>query len=110
MGRITVFSTDGCKHCQRAKTLIAVHSTNGGTSDGTTSKAILCVEISLSQYPELRAGIQQLTGRATVPQIFFNDKYIGGITELERLAGLSRAEAGLECVITSCLHASSVWA
>jgi glutaredoxin len=43
-------------------------------------------DIKIDDKPYLYEIMQQLTnGRSDVPQIFFNSKYIGGLTELEKL-------------------------
>lgn len=39
--------------------------------------------INLSVYPEKRADMLKLADRLTVPQIFFNDKHIGGATDFD---------------------------
>ena len=72
MGRITVFSTSTCPHCKRAKGLL-------------TSKGWEYVEVSLSDYPEKRTAMLQLADKLSVPQIFFNEKHLGGASELAAL-------------------------
>ena len=72
MGRITVFSTATCPHCKRAKALLA-------------SKGWEYSEVSLSDYPERRSAMLQLADRLSVPQIFFNEKHVGGASDLAAL-------------------------
>ena len=71
-GRVTVYSISGCPFCARAKSLL-------------TEVGVPYVDINLDAYPERRAEVQERTGRRTVPQIFFNDKHIGGCDELRKL-------------------------
>ena len=52
MGRITVFHLATCPHCQRAKALL-------------TQRGITYHDISLTDYPEMRAGMLQLADRLT---------------------------------------------
>ena len=75
MGRITVFSLDDCPHCRRVKGALK-------------EKGFSFVEISLSSYPQKRGDMISLSDRLSVPQVFFNDRHIGGaddtVTLLER--------------------------
>lgn len=72
MGRITIFALASCPHCKAAKALI-------------TNRGWEYYEISLSDYPEKRPDMLSLCDRLTVPQIFFNEKHIGGASELKAL-------------------------
>ena len=72
-GRVTVFSISGCPHCRRAKSLLR-------------ERGVPFVEVNLDVYPERRAEAQERSKRKTVPQIFFNDRHIGGADELVALA------------------------
>ena len=72
MGRITVFSTSTCPHCKRAKALLA-------------DKGWEYSEVSLSDYPEQRTAMLQLADKLSVPQIFFNERHLGGASELAGL-------------------------
>ena len=73
MGKVTVFTVEGCSYCKRAKELL-------------TKKGVNFEEISLSSQPEWRPLLFLLTnGGRTAPKIFFNEQYIGGATELEAL-------------------------
>lgn len=73
MGRIVVFSLDGCPFCIKAKDLL-------------TLKNVSFENISLTEKPEWRNLLFLLTnGRSKVPQIFFNEKLIGGYDTLQKL-------------------------
>ena len=71
----TVFSISGCPHCRRAKAQL-------------TELGIGFTEISLSDYPEVRDGMIELSeGSVTVPQIFIGDDHIGGADQLMSMNG-----------------------
>ena len=72
MPKITIYTTQWCGYCTRAKMLL-------------DSKGIPYEEISLDDDPAFRQTIFDLTGRWTVPQIFIDDEPIGGYVELWRL-------------------------
>ncbi len=68
MGRITIFTIESCHHCLRVKAALHSHD-------------IPFVEISLSNEPVRRADMVSLSNRVTVPQVFFNETFIGGADE-----------------------------
>lgn len=65
MGVITIFSVDDCVHCTRLL---------GALND----QEIPCTEISLSTHPHRRTDMLSLSDRLTVPQVFFNERHVGG--------------------------------
>ncbi|XP_024863346.1 uncharacterized protein zgc:152951 isoform X2 [Kryptolebias marmoratus] len=72
-GRVTVYSIQGCPHCLQAKATlrrlgVPVHDVDVGSDS------------------ELRVKLKELTGRSTVPQIFFNNVHVGGNDDLLKLA------------------------
>ncbi len=69
MARITMYSTDWCGYCERAKVLLE-------------QRGIPYVEVSLDQEPNFRHRLFELTGGMTVPQIVIDGKPIGGYIEL----------------------------
>ncbi|KAG7261483.1 hypothetical protein CRUP_004068 [Coryphaenoides rupestris] len=71
-GRVTVYSIQGCPHCVQAK------ATLGGLG-------VPVRDVDLGKHPELRAVVKQLSGRSTVPQIFFNQVHVGGNDDLQKL-------------------------
>ncbi|XP_051814581.1 uncharacterized protein zgc:152951 isoform X2 [Acanthochromis polyacanthus] len=72
-GRVTVYSIQGCPHCMQAKATL-----------GRFGVPVCDVDIGV--HPELRGRVKELTGRSTVPQIFFNNVHIGGNDDLQKLA------------------------
>uniref|UniRef100_A0A3Q2Z5Q7 Zgc:152951 n=1 Tax=Hippocampus comes TaxID=109280 RepID=A0A3Q2Z5Q7_HIPCM len=71
-GRVTIYSIQGCPHCRQAKAFLA-------------PLGIPVCDVDLNEHPELQAPVKKLTGRVTVPQIFFNSLYIGGIEKLRKM-------------------------
>jgi glutaredoxin len=67
-GRITIFSLPDCPHCQRTKSALTV-------------RQIPYTEINLSIHPSARTFMLQLADRLSVPQVFFNERHIGGADE-----------------------------
>ncbi|CEM31849.1 unnamed protein product [Vitrella brassicaformis CCMP3155] len=72
MGAIVIFSLKACPHCKRVKGLFE-------------EKGWDFIEISLTDYPEKRNDMLQLTDRLTVPQVFFNSKHLGGAADIDEL-------------------------
>ncbi|XP_006802439.1 uncharacterized protein zgc:152951 isoform X2 [Neolamprologus brichardi] len=72
-GRITVYSIQGCPHCTQAKATLA-------------RLGVPVCDIDLGSHSELRAKVKELTGRSTVPQIFFNNVHVGGNDDLQKLS------------------------
>lgn len=71
-GRVTVYSVPGCPHCIQAK---AALSTLG----------VPVCDVDVNKHREIRAQLKELTGRSTVPQIFFNNMYVGNNEDLQKL-------------------------
>jgi len=67
-----MYTTQICPYCIRAKALL-------------TSKGIAFEEIDVSGDDTTRQWLVQATGRRTVPQIFINDKPIGGFDDMRAL-------------------------
>lgn len=88
MGRITIFTIESCRHCLRVKAALHSHD-------------IPFVEISLSHEPVRRVDMVSLSNRVTVPQVFFNETFIGGADETIELLN----QWNVECKSTT-EHAS----
>ena len=69
VARIRMYTTAWCGYCVRAKALL-------------DQRGIPYEEISMDDDPEFRRKLLDMTGRWTVPQIFIDDRPIGGYTEL----------------------------
>jgi glutaredoxin 3 len=72
MSDITVYTTNWCGYCDRAKALLR-------------ARGYSYTEINLDDEPGFRGKLLELTGRMTVPQILIGDQAIGGFTELREL-------------------------
>lgn len=71
MAKVTIYSKTYCPFCVRAKSLLE--------SKGADFEEIMVEKASAF------AELKERTGMRTVPQIFINDKLIGGYTELAAL-------------------------
>ncbi len=72
MKQIKIYTTVYCPYCKRAKMLL-------------DAKGIDYNEIAVDDDAEKRQEMMQLSGRRTVPQIFIDDKPIGGCDDLYEL-------------------------
>lgn len=72
LGRVTVYSIQGCPHCMQAKATLG-------------RLGLPVCDVDVGKHPELRARVKELTGRSTVPQIFFNSIHVGGNDDLQKL-------------------------
>ncbi|KAL7552898.1 hypothetical protein ACHAWF_016147 [Thalassiosira exigua] len=68
MGRITIFSIEECAFCRRTKAALS-------------SRSIPYANINIESYPKKRSDMIALTDKTSVPQVFFNDKHVGGSVE-----------------------------
>lgn len=73
MAHVTIYSSDYCPYCSRAKALLQQR----GVTDYE--------EIVVDGKPELRARMTALTGRTSVPQIFIGGAHVGGCDDLHAL-------------------------
>ncbi|MCX7190262.1 MAG: glutaredoxin 3 [Methylotenera sp.] len=73
MPNITIYATAVCPYCINAERLLA--------SKGV--KEINKIRIDL--HPDKRDEMMQRTGRRTVPQIYIDDRHIGGFDDLRAL-------------------------
>ncbi|HEU4409725.1 MAG TPA: glutaredoxin 3 [Polyangiaceae bacterium] len=70
--KVVVYVTDYCPYCTRAKALLDKKGVPYDTVDVTGDDA-------------KRAWLVRATGRRTVPQIFINDRAVGGCDDLYAL-------------------------
>ena len=75
MAKVEIYTTQTCPYCHRAKALLA-------------QKGVAFLEVDVSTDPDMRRKLLDRTGRRTVPQIFINDKSVGGYDDI---AALDRA-------------------
>jgi glutaredoxin 3 len=72
MARIEVYTTPFCPYCVRAKRLLQ-------------ERGLVYEEFDVAMDDALREQIIGRSGRRTVPQIFIDDRSIGGYDELAEL-------------------------
>lgn len=72
MKKVTIYTTQYCGYCRRAKSLLK-------------DKGIPFTEIDVEEDDAKRKWLQKTTGQSTVPQIFIGDESIGGYQELAAL-------------------------
>jgi glutaredoxin 3 len=70
--RVVLYSTDYCPYCTRAKRLLE-------------KKQAPYEEVNVEQRPELRSWLVSASGQRTVPQVFVNNRPIGGFTDMAAL-------------------------
>ena len=70
--RIVIYTKSLCPYCVRAKNLLK-------------NKGLSFEEVSVEENEALYAELKAKTGHQTVPQIFIDEKMIGGFTDLDRL-------------------------
>jgi len=72
MAKVTIYSSDFCPYCSRAKALLQARGAD-------------YEEIVVDGKPDLRAHMTKITGRTSVPQIFIGDTHVGGCDDLHAL-------------------------
>lgn len=86
MAQVTLYSSDTCPYCHRAKALLRQRGVQTWE------------EIVVDGQPDVRAAMAQRVGRTSVPQIFINGQHVGGCDDLHALdarGGLVPLLAGL---------------
>jgi len=73
MAHVVMYTSAYCPYCANAERLLM-------------SKGVKEIEkIRIDVEPEKRAEMMEKTGRRTVPQIYINDRHIGGFDDLRAL-------------------------
>jgi glutaredoxin 3 len=72
MVRVEIYCTDACSYCGRAKRLLE-------------AKGVSYTEWRVDQASELRTEMERRSGRTSVPQIFLDNRHVGGFDELSEL-------------------------
>lgn len=73
MANIVMYTSAYCPYCTNAERLLL--------SKGVTEINKIRIDVE----PDKRAEMMQKTGRRTVPQIYIDDKHIGGFDDLRAL-------------------------
>ncbi|CAG0972804.1 Glutaredoxin 3 [Methylophilaceae bacterium] len=72
MANIVMYTSAGCPFCMNAERLLA-------------SKGVSVNKIRVDLEPGERMAMMERTGRRTVPQIYIDERHIGGFDELRAL-------------------------
>ena len=72
MAKIVIYTTSYCPYCFGAKAFLR-------------SKKVEFEEIDVTDDPPRRAEMERRSARRTVPQIFIDDRSIGGYDDVRRL-------------------------
>lgn len=72
MAKVEMYSTPVCPYCVRAKALL-------------DKKGVAYTDVNVMMSGAKRKEMEKRSGARTVPQIFINDKAIGGCDELFEL-------------------------
>ena len=73
MQTVTMYTTQVCPYCVRAKQLLSARG------------VAQIQEIRVDTAPDERIKMMERTGRRTVPQIYIGDTHVGGCDELMAL-------------------------
>ncbi len=88
MPTFTVFKTESCPYCVQAK---------GYLSALAEARPDIQVRlVDANSNPGAFRKVARAVGRSTVPQIFLDDKYIGGWSELAKAASNGKLDAYLQ--------------
>jgi len=91
MPHITMYCTAVCPYCIAAERLLK-------------SKGVTDIDkIRIDSQPAKRVEMMECTGRRTVPQIYIDDRHIGGFDDLAALD----AAGGLEPLLRTAEHTRS---
>lgn len=71
-GQVTIYSIQGCPLCVQAKATLKRLS-------------VPVRDVDVDSQSELKVKLTELTGRSTLPQIFFNNVHVGGNDDLLKL-------------------------
>lgn len=80
MANVTIYSKIGCPYCERALGLLE-------------KKKAKLTNIEAASKPEVRAKMNELTGRNTFPQIFIGERHVGGCDDLIALEAKGELDA-----------------
>ncbi len=79
MSRVTVYTTDPCSFCARAKGLLK-------------ARGVEFEEINLTRDPAGRMELVKRTGMMSFPQVIVDGELLGGFTEVQAAADSGRLD------------------
>ncbi|GAA0827502.1 MAG: glutaredoxin 3 [Marinomonas sp.] len=80
MATVTIYSSDYCPFCTRAKQLLS-------------TKNVAYDEIRVDGQPKKRQEMMEKSGRHTVPQIWIGEQHVGGCDDLFALEREQKLDA-----------------
>lgn len=80
MANVTIYSSDYCPFCMRAKQLLSAKQVNFN-------------EINVDGNRALRQEMMEKSGRHTVPQIWIGEQHVGGCDDLFALERAQKLDA-----------------
>lgn len=83
MAEVVIYTKKVCPYCVAAKNLFH-------------AKGVAYKEISVEGNEATYAELKQKTGHMTVPQIFINDKFMGGYSDISKLDDEGQLDALLK--------------
>ena len=72
MAKVEMYTTGSCPYCIRARALLE-------------KKGVAITEYRVDITPELRSEMEGRSGATSVPQIFVDDRHIGGCDDMYEL-------------------------
>ncbi|GMI99825.1 hypothetical protein like AT3G11920 [Hibiscus trionum] len=82
-GRVSIFTRSNSRDCAAVRRFFR-------------EKGFMYVEINIDVFPKREKELIERTGRSETPQIFFNDKWFGGLAALNELKQSAEYEAKLK--------------
>jgi len=79
MSDVTVYTTEPCSYCARAKGLLK-------------ARGVEFSEVNLARDPEGRVELAKQTGMMTFPQVIIDGTLVGGYTEVQAAAESGRLD------------------
>lgn len=85
-GRIILYTRLGCQECKEVR--LFMHQ-----------RGLTYVEINIDIYPSRKLELEKNTGSSTVPQVYFNDFLVGGLSELIAMSESGKFVEKIDIVI-----------
>lgn len=86
-GRVILYTRLGCQECKEARLFLY-------------RKRLRYVEINIDVYPSRKLELEKISGSSSVPKVFFNEIFIGGLSEMKTLEENGKLKDKLDYLIT----------
>eukprot|EP00850_Spirogloea_muscicola_P019570 SM000194S04806 [mRNA] locus=s194:76177:79451:+ [translate_table: standard] len=87
-GRITLFSTTDCPQGRAISSILK-------------KKGATIIEVNVDHHPESIVELQRRYGKMSLPQVFFNDDFIGGYDAIQALKARNELDAKISAVFNT---------